>query len=60
MEGAEVLQPDAWRLAELESQLRSLLINGEHDSVQADRIRDEIAKLDPDTFFHSQRANDED
>ena len=46
MEGAEVLEPDEWALAELESQLRALLLNGEHDSPQADILRDKIATLD--------------
>ncbi len=46
MEGAEVLDPDDWTLAELESQLRALLLNGEHDSPQADVLRDRIAALE--------------
>lgn len=42
MEGTEILDADGWEAAELEAQLRSLVLNGESNSPQAEVIRDRI------------------
>jgi hypothetical protein len=45
MEGAEVIDDNEWRRRELEAQLRSLVLNGEADTPQAEAIRDRIDDL---------------
>lgn len=45
MEGSEPINADDWQIAELEAQLVAMARNGEHDTIQFEKLQDQIEAL---------------
>jgi hypothetical protein len=45
VEGAEIIDPDEWSKAELERQLVAMARNGESNSIQFERLQEQLIAL---------------